>query len=372
METSWFKIIVDKIKLHLLNFSFTRNNSPSIKVVEKSKTIDKSQHVHHHGLTVNEAKELVEVLVDKKMMEFKVDAENTFDKRVTQFKTKVFEGLQNLSESELDKLREPDAQFALRQAAFISGKKTNKELIDTLGSLVIGRIKNHQIETEDLKNIVFNEAIQTIDKLTPNQLKIITLCYILSQTYMQGIKTIKEFNEYLNRSVKPFLDFKNTNAEFQHIQYAGCGSIGIGQWNITVSFRESYSLVFQKTLTPNEVEKIDLDPEIKSKIFVKQSQADEYTIPVTEKKILETYLKDRNLDSEKIKEIVNILDQHLMGESEIREKIEKDTDIGKDLMKKLDDTPIKNLQLTSVGIAIAATYYENIVGEKLNIDLWIN
>ncbi|MFA6397676.1 MAG: LPO_1073/Vpar_1526 family protein [Candidatus Paceibacterota bacterium] len=367
MENSWLKLKIDSIKAYFLN----KNNSPTLKYIDKSKKIDKSQHIHH-GLSVCDAKEIVEMILDKKMIEFKIDAQTAVDERIKYFKERLFTDMNNLTEPELNRLKEPDAQYALREAAFISSKKTNKELINTLGKLVIGRIKNHQIETEDLKNIVFSEAIKTIDKLTPNELKIITLCYILSNTFRKGIKTIEQFNEYLNNSIKPFINFKNTDAEFKHIDYAGCGSISMGSWSITNSFRESYSLIFQKPFTEEEISKIILDQHLKTKIFVKKLETDGYIIPVTEKKVLKDFLEKEGLEEKKVTEVVNALDQHLMQETDIEKLLREKTEIGDELLKIINDTPINRLFLTSVGIAIAATYYENITGEKLNIDLWIN
>jgi hypothetical protein len=98
------------------------------------------------------------------------------------------------------------------------------ELHKNLSSLIIQRINN---DNEDLKRIVYDEAISTINKLTIDQLKIITLCYLLKYTSYGGIVSWEAYKKYLDRHIKPFLGFKNTNAEFQHIEYAGCGSIGI-------------------------------------------------------------------------------------------------------------------------------------------------
>ena len=116
----------------------------------------------------------------------------------------------------------PDFQFISKTASISASRSSSAELHKNLSSLMTQRINN---DDEDLKRIVYDEAISTIGKLTTDQLKIITLCYLGRYTTYGGIASWDTFKTYLNKHIKPFIEFKNTNAEFQHIEYAGCGSI---------------------------------------------------------------------------------------------------------------------------------------------------
>ncbi len=192
----------------------------------------------------------------------------------------------------------PDFQYISKIASISASKSPSKELHTGLANLIASRVN---VDSDELKRIVFNEAIKTIEKLTKNQLKIITLVFILKHTKRQGVTTIEQFNGYLE-TLRPLLDFKDSKAEYQHIQYTGCGIIGIMSYNILEGFKQNYSEIF-----PAEV---------------------------------------------------NIEDAF------------KDNKVAQDIKKAWENA--QKIELSSVGIAIAITYMEQLDGKLANVDLWIN
>jgi len=258
------------------------------------------------------------------------------------------------------------------EAAKISGRKQNTELRNLLANLVICRIKNDKSGREELKNIVYNEAISTINKLTVDQLKIITLCYLLRYTCYKGIVSWENFNDYLNNLIKPFLGFKNTNAEFQHIEYAGCGSTSIGSVDLFKGIRLNYAILFLNLIPKEKIEALNIPENIKKEIFLLDSKEDRYFMEFQNEGYLVEYLEEKSKDEELNKQICDIYNSSIKKEDEVREKINKESEIGKTLLDLWYKTSLKNLSLTSVGIVIAATYFEQVTGEKIDIDIWIN
>ena len=270
------------------------------------------------------------------------------------------------------KLREPDTQLILVEAAKISGRKQNEELRNLLANLVISRIKNDKSGKEELKNIVYNEAISTINKITIDQLKIITLCYLLRYTSYGGIVSWNAFKSYLNTHIKPFFGFKNTNAEFQHIEYAGCGSIGIGGWDLLSIYKQQYSFLFLNLVEKDQIDNLTLLDEIKNEILVLDIKENKYFIKFKNKTEFGDYLKKKKIDEEITTKLVSIYENHIKNNDDIKKKIVKDTDIGRELLDLWEKSNLKHLSLTSVGIAIGASYFEQVTGEKIDIGIWIN
>ncbi len=64
--------------------------------------------------------------------------------------------------------------------------------------------------------------------------------------------------------------------------------------------------------------------------------------------------------------------EYIQNEEEVRKKVYEETDGGKDLARAWADSQLEHLSLTSVGIVIGAAYYEQIIEEKIYIDIWIN
>jgi len=229
-----------------ITFDFEKINSTSLKIENKAEEVKAQigQVNIQQRLTYSEAKDLIVSVVGQKLIAFENEAKAIYNVRVNEFKNLLTDKIKDLPEEEIAKLREPDSQLTLIEAAKISGRKQNDELRNLLANLVVSRIKNDKTGKEELKNIVYNEAISTINKLTIDQLKIITLCYLLKYTSYSGIVSWDTFKNYLNTHIKPFLDFKNTNAEFQHIEYAGCGSIGISSRDLINIHKQQYSFYF--------------------------------------------------------------------------------------------------------------------------------
>ena len=377
MEIHWLKNLIEKLTVV---FNFKRINSPSLKVSQKTSIESKATNVGaqigqiniHQGLTFSEAKDLIESVVDQKLIAFKDEAKMLYQERVNEFSRALIARIKDLPESEMLKLREPDTQLVLVEAAKISGRKQTPELRSLLANLVIKRIQNDTTGKEELKNIVFNEAITTINRLTVDQLKIITLCYLLRYTTYTGIADWNTFNKYLSTHVKPFLSFKNTNAEFQHIEYAGCGSIGIGAWDLVNTYRLQHSFLFLQLMPKEEIDKLGIPGEIKSQMLALDAKEDKYFIRFRNKADLEKYLSEKSSDQELNKKLIGLYEANIKNNNEIKDKLTKETDIGKELIDLIEKTALKHLSLTSVGIAIAITYFEQTVGEKVDVDIWIN
>ena len=272
ISSQFCKNLVEKFKLSL---KWGRKDSPSSKSVSKNKFIAKSggQLIVQQGLSLFEAKDIINDIVDQKLVTVKREAEEIFKSRISDFETEIFNRLEELHSDELDKLREPDLQIVLAEAAVISGRKQEKELRETLANLVIGRIKNCELGREELKNIVYNEAIKTIEKLIRDQLKIITLCYLMRYTQYKAIISWESFNNYLNTKVKPFLEFKETVAQYQHIEYTGCGNIDeFVTLKLTKVFRSHYSFLFFNLIDKLEINTLEIPEEIKSAITAKKEE----------------------------------------------------------------------------------------------------
>ncbi len=368
----WFKNIIGRVKISL---NWNRKDSPSVTSSSKDKYVAKSggQIIVQQGLTLSEVKEMITNIVEHKLVDLKKEAIEIYKDRLHDFEINIHKRLADLKPDELNKLRDPDLQIALAEAAVISGRKQDIELRETLANLVIGRIMNCGEGREELKNIVYNEAIKTIEKMTVDQLKIITLCYLVRYTRYLVIFSWDQFNDYLKTTIKPFMDYKDTNAEFQHIEYAGCGSIqSFIVFDIINGFRKNYSILFSNLLEESEIDGLDIPEEIKRNIIAKDEKENKYSFKFLSRQALDDWLKDNSIDKENSDKITQAYETHIKSLAEVEDDLKQRTEIGKELIRLFKDTTLSSLKLTSVGIVIAATYLEQLTGTKVNIDVWIN
>lgn len=198
-------------------------------------------------------------------------------------------------------INSPDFQYISKQATISASRSPSTELHKNLSLLLIQRVNN---DNEDLKRIVYNEAIKTLAKLTQNQLKILTLCFLVKRTKLNGLTNFDQFIQYLEQRIKPFINFKKTNAEFEHLAYTGCASISIAGHDLFGLFKGNYPEIFK--------------------------------------------------------------------ESDNIDELFKNKETATKLLTAWKETPIMNMNLTSVGIVLASIFYEQTTGDKMNIDIWIN
>lgn len=367
MDTSWFKNIIGK-----LSFSFNRTNSPNVKNVMKVKSDD-----YHYGPiyniivnNINPDNKSVSQGQKNKIIDNTKEAFLIDKKRRAKLIENITSTIKNLNSKELDALKEPLIQYDVSEALKSVGKISDESLRATLSSLVEKRIKNDTKE-DDLKKIVYSESIRTIEKLTINQLKIITLCYLVRYTRYSNIRNWKDYGKYLNHSIKPFLSFKNTEAEFQHIEYAGCGNISIGNWDLIEMYRVRYSCLFLLPIKGDEIKKLQLPASISNEVFLKEDNR-KYSFSIANKFDLENYFNKKGVNQDLRQKISHFYDSKIDRKESIKEKLIKYDNNSKKLMSVCNETKIKNMSLTSVGITIAATYFEQVTGDTIDINIWIN
>lgn len=248
--------------------------------------------------------EISKQLLNSVFGEFSEETKMQISKNQKSFSQVLIEKLQNITKdySEVKKVIDsPDFQYISKKASISASRSSSTDLHKNLSSLIVQRVN---FDNEDLKRIVYNEAITTIEKLTVDQLKILTLCFLLKRTKQNGLTNLEQFKQYLEQKIKPFIDFKRTTAEFEHLAYAGCASISIASHDIVGLFKGNYPDIFKDSNNPEGL---------------------------------------------------------LAG---------NDTAIK--LIATWKETQIQNMNLTSVGIVIASTFYEQVTNDKINIDIWIN
>src|SRR3989338_10368241 len=177
--------------------------------------------------------------------------------QITQNQKSYFQALsENLQKivkdsSDLKKVIDsPDFQYISKKASISASRSSSTDLHKNLSSLIIQRVN---FDNEDLKRIVYNEAVTTIEKLTTDQLKILTLCFLFKRTKFNGLSSLEKFKQFLDQKIKPFIDFKRTTAEFEHLAYTGCASISIASHALVGLFQGHYPAIFKDTDKPEEL-----------------------------------------------------------------------------------------------------------------------
>ncbi len=73
-----------------------------------------------------------------------------------------------------------------------------------------------------------------------------------------------------------------------------------------------------------------------------------------------------------IEKTLSTYEQNILPHAEAQARFENNVIWMKEVFEKFNNTQLNQLSLTSVGMAIAIAYYEQVTNSKLDIDIWIN
>lgn len=82
-------------------------------------------------------------------------------------------------------------------------------------------------------------------------------------------------------------------------------------------------------------------------------------------------MRERNVDEVKITKLKELFNQYRMSPDEVENFLEKQADFMKLFIDYWDNSSMKNLTLTSVGIAIATANLRRKAGISVDLDNWI-
>lgn len=346
--------------------------------VKKQKTGDNSTNIQADSIAVKQTVNLTVGSVEGLSKEL---LSSVFGELPQSVKDKIAENQSSFLEALKDKLKSymsdveevksvinsPDFQYITKKATLAASRSDSVELHENLAILLGKRVSN---DKEDIKRIVFNESIETADKLTKDHLNILAMVFICSCALNSPVNTITDFDNFLETMVAPFLGTSLTNSQFQYLEYTRCASSSALSRNLIQIFQKNYTLPFMRGLEKDKVDQSKLSNEAKA--LITTNEDDYLVIKAQNQKVLEDYLDKNNFSEEDKKELKDIYGKMIPSTAQVEEDLKDKTKSGNKIFDSFSKTLMNRLQLSAVGIAIAATYFEKVTDQKLNIDIWIN
>lgn len=191
--------------------------------IQKQQGGDGSQNLQVNGnitcgITYSEARQIALDVFNANCQKFILEAERISENRakliVDDFIKKLFEEHPELSY----RLQEPSIQYSTFSVIKNYVKTGDENLKERLLELLI-----HRMGAEDrgLEQIVMDEAIEVLPKLTQDQVNILSL--ILSAVYLQhNITNLDVLQDYINNKLMVFYPSHKSDFIYNHLQYTGC------------------------------------------------------------------------------------------------------------------------------------------------------
>lgn len=274
-------------------------------------------------------------------------------------------------EVKLDNLsRDPDFQSTLYIAQREYARSGSEDLERLLIELLSERIKAPE---RNLIQIVFNECVAVAPKLTNPQLSALSLTFLLSRTQNFSVIDDKSFRQYCDAQLLPFLDdASREHSHFEHLMYCGCGTISIGSIPLERCLGENYPWTRYGGFTREEIATQfgDLRP---SKPLFCPSEVDpsKFRLLTGQQADILKYAQEAGLTEAQSMKVWDAQASRMVDVKAGVEALKRCHQRGSEIVSWYEQTPARNLKLTSVGIGLAYAHIRERLKVPLDLSIWI-
>jgi hypothetical protein len=321
------------------------------------------------GVSATECRQMFLDLFEANALKLTGRAFELFEARARAFVDELLEEFFTRNSVGLASFEDPDMQHAIFTAQRDYARSGEGELETLLIGLLVQRST-----AANLKRIVLNEAIGIASKLTDAQLDTMSLVLLLVHRPMFHYRfdSLSDFGEYLNQYFAPLIRVESIDAAtYLHLRYTGCASSGLGgmgiPWRLRDAFPGCFTLGFERTQANSALQDL-LIP------CFHAPQMWQFR-PIDRSSFISLCL-DRGLDagvieqSEYIQRMQSIDVEpawRMLTDLEPRMKILEAMHSG----FEADIHPFVDIQLTSVGIALANANLRRHTGLEFYLGNWI-
>ena len=323
------------------------------------------------GMTSSEAREIALDVARATFYELTGAAKDTASIRVEEITDLVIKKLEKDFPAGLQKAKDPDFQYALFTVQKEYARNGDKNLGDLLVDLLVDRSKQDQ---RDILQIVLNESLSTAPKLTDTHLAALAVIFLFKYTQHHGVGNHQTFGEYLDKHLLPFVSKLSKNrAGYQHLEFSGCGSVGLAGNSLESILGTTYQGQFLKGFDQSEIASRAISVGPDSRFFIPcLNDLSKLQVRANSKENLEKYLDAEGVPPEDRAKIVELFDLGKMSESEIKEKVIAIRPYMTEVFEIWTNSSMQTFTLTSVGMAIGHANIKRLIGEFASLSIWIN
>lgn len=324
------------------------------------------------GVTPSEARAIALDVAKATFHELTGEAKEIASTRVEEITNQVIEKLEKEFPAGLQKAKDQDFQYALFTVQKEYARNGDKELGDLLVDLLIDRSKH---DNRDILQIVLNESLSTAPKLTDTHLAALAVTFLFKYTQSHGAgKNHQSLGAYLDKHLLPFISKLSKNqAGYQHLEFSGCGSIGLAGHSLEGIFGETYQGLFLKGFDESEIHKRAITVGTDPRFFIPcLNDSTKLQVKAINKEQLGELLDSQSISPEDREKIIEIFSLNKMSEPEIKDKLIAIRPYMSDVFEIWSNSPIQNFTLTSVGMAIGHANIKRLIGEFASLSIWIN
>jgi hypothetical protein len=324
----------------------------------------------HLGLTYNDVRKIALDVFNANFLELSKQAAELASSRVIEFTDRFLKALEARDAKKIEAMRSVDMQYALFVAQREYAKSGDLDLGDLLVEILADRASH---SARNLMQIVLNESLGIVPKLTIEQMDALSLVFLIRYLQDHSICDRASALARVQKSYVPFVsNLSKAPSCYQHIEYVGCGTVSIGSTSVEGCWANVYPALFTTGLTLEEVSEVmDNDGSINGILIACPNDPARVQIRSLPPDALQYVCKRSGIPREKCDRLIQLQNSRLITPPYIKKWLVDLTPEMERLIDVWDHSSLKNLMLTSVGIAIAHANIRRKTGENIDLAKWI-
>lgn len=338
---------------------------------DNSTNYQAGKDIHVHGLTIDEARTVALDVFRSNAIELAGVAQTLAVARAEQLTDAFLTKLETEMPDRVDKLADPDVQSVVFQAQKEFARSGEDDLRTALVDLLAARVGE---DGRNLRTLALNEAIVSAPKLTEKQRRAIAWVFYLRYARQIGVGTPDAYYLILEREIAALgVDVPTGQADYQHIEYVGAGSLSIGRKSFGACIMAGVEGLFTKGFTEADIDSTLLG-ELRSSSFVIPAVRDPSRLQLQ-------LLADEDLEkrvtgvglASRISDLKNVIALGRLSESEVSDEVVARVPGAAPLRDAWDDdqTGLKAMTLTSVGLALGHAYWTRLTNASASLEIWL-
>lgn len=333
--------------------------------------------VIHKGLSGKEIRTIIDDTISAQLPVFTAMAREVVDGRLSEFKERVLERFEDASSSNKEAFKDPDFQYLLGRAEHAYARSGDEKILRTLVDLIAQRSRESNRTRLALS---LNEAVEKAAVLTRNEFAELSLCFIIKYTQHNGLVSPQKFADFINTHVAPLLpDISREDSSYSYLESQGCATrVSIIRSELIDILKKVYGGLISKGLTIDEIK--GALPEGKKDCLddsplIIQCLNDATKLQLDARNLTDFIGKgieqSVSLSEHEIENLWKKFEGTMWSKQELIENLSQAAPcIGK-LFHLWESTPLRSLNLTSVGIAIGYCNITRIVDFNASLATWI-
>lgn len=329
-----------------------------------------AETINQYGLSYRDAKEIALDVFKENFTSLSEQAKQTAKERAEKLVDAFLNEVKAKNPDLLNSVQEPSMQLALYSAQKSYARTGDKDVADLLVDILVNRAGQ---KDRNLKQIVLDESLEVVPKLTNEQLDILTIVFIIKYSANKNLKNLEALKEYLEACIKPFTDnLTKDDSAYQHLEYCNCGSVSLLNNNIENIFLARYKGLFCKGVELEKFEEIYGNLAEFPNMLV-QCLHDKLKLQVNalDDDVLKDQINKNQLSEDNSQKITTFFNSNLMSENEVKEYLAKQGDFMIELLDVWESSSMNQMTITSVGIALAQANFKRKTGQSINLSEWI-